>query len=137
MKVEDDGEHAFRVTTDASSKVALSVSGKELFSDIAAPSRQAVSALSRAIDRYTTDADADGRDTSSSPSATAVTAAGAGTSAATLPETTSEGRTGYVLLKAGQLIPLQLHYVVSNQRFSHKSETAAAAIWLCWIPQPC
>lgn len=120
MKVENDGEYAFRVTTDASSKAALSVSGQGIFNDIVAPSGQAAAAAaaSDAVGGYAADAGADGRDVSASPSGTATTAAAAAAaaaaSAAAFPETMPEGRTGSLQLQAGQLIPLQLRYVVSN-----------------------
>lgn len=108
MKVDDDGEYAFRVTADPSSKVALSVSGQEIFNAIVEPSRRAAAAAAAAneTDQYAT------------PSATATAAAAAAGSVASFTEIMSETRTGSLQLKAGQLVPLQLRYVVSIQRFS-------------------
>ena len=108
VKVEDDGEYAFRVTADSSSKVALSVSGQDIFNDVVAPSRQAAAAATAA-------------------------ASAAAASAAAFPEIVSEKRTGSLHLNAGQLIPLQLRYVVSNRRFPVHPKPRAAEIWLCWV----
>lgn len=98
VKADVDGEYSFRVTTDRASRVALSLSGQELFNDLAIPQSTAASSN---IGAATTNV-ATGGDDLLSPSAAAVVL--------------TEARTGSILLAAGELVPLQLRYAVSTHR---------------------
>ncbi|CAM9570598.1 unnamed protein product, partial [Ectocarpus fasciculatus] len=82
VKAGLEGEYRFRVATDRSSRVALSVSGLELFDDLLPPSEtSAGSAAEMAGDK-----------------------ASAGSAML------SKGRTGSLWLSAGEMVPLQLRY---------------------------
>ncbi|CAM9146088.1 unnamed protein product, partial [Ectocarpus sp. 8 AP-2014] len=82
VKADLKGEYRFRVATDRSSRVALSVSGVELFDDLLPTSE------------------------TSGGSAADMTSDEASAGTAML----SKGRTGSLLLAAGEMVPLQLRY---------------------------
>ncbi|CAM9996213.1 unnamed protein product, partial [Ectocarpus sp. 12 AP-2014] len=82
VKADLEGEYRFRVATDRSSRVALSVAGVELFDDLLPPSET--------YGGFAVDMTGD--------------EASAGTGML------SKGRTGSLLLAAGEMVPLQLRY---------------------------
>eukprot|EP00903_Cladosiphon_okamuranus_P013586 g12653.t2 len=84
VKAEIGGEYRFHVTADGGSRVALTVSRRELFNDLLTPSTHTQSP------------------TATEPPAVTVTTT-SGTAVA-------EGRTGSVVLPAGELVPIQLRY---------------------------
>eukprot|EP00752_Nemacystus_decipiens_P001537 g1506.t1 len=87
VKAEIGGEYRFQATADGGSRVALSVSGQELFNDLLTPSIQV-------------SAGATAEATGETPTVTSTT----------WREAVPEGRTGSLVLPAGELVPLQLRY---------------------------
>lgn len=87
VKADLGGEYQFRVATDSSSRVSLSMSGLELFGDLLPPPETSAGSVGSAAEM-----------TSDEVSGGTVIL--------------SKGRTGSLLLAAGEMVPLQLRYAV-------------------------
>lgn len=102
MRAEADGEYMFQVTAGSTSRVALVVSGKEIFNDLAPSQTVAVPSEdnggTKALERG---------GNVSSPAAVTVTLA--------------EKRTGSLFLTAGELAPVQLRYTVRITPLNNKT----------------
>lgn len=131
VKAEIGGEYHFRVVTDSNSRTALSIYGSDIFNDIVA--RPELSAESTGFsgsssgftpEMESQDTGACGDDASSaSCSASVFGSVGNGGGVVI-----TEGRTGSVVLTAGELVPLQLRYTVSTRVF----RTLSGWIFCCF-----
>lgn len=111
MKSDVGGEYRFHVTADGGSRVALSVSGRELFNDLLAPTAQSSSTpTTTGSAEEDVPGEGDSVDSHALPGETPSMSATDGGGAV------SEGRASSAVLPAGELVPLQLRYAVRERK---------------------